>query len=42
MQYRHDVCRIAHYHNRKYIRTYTRCSENHRNTFAENQNFDTQ
>ena len=36
LRYRQNVRHIAHYHNRKYIRTCTRCSENHRNTCAEN------
>jgi len=37
MQYWQDVRHISQYHNRKYICIYTRCSENPRNTFAENQ-----
>jgi len=36
MQYRQDVRHIAHYRNRKNFPTYTRCSENHNNTRAEN------
>jgi len=37
VQYRQDVRRIAHYHKRKHFSSYTRCSENHNNTCAENQ-----
>jgi len=36
MQYRQDVRQIAHYHKRKHCPSYTRCSENHNNTCAEN------
>ena len=36
LQYRQDVSHIAHYHNRKHSPSYTRCSENHNNTCAEN------
>jgi len=36
MQYRQDVRHIAHYHKRKHSLSYTRCSENHNNTCAEN------
>ena len=37
MQYRQDMRHIAHYNNRKKILpAYTRCSENHSNTCAEN------
>jgi len=36
MQYRQDVRHIAHYNKRKHSPRYTRCSENHNNTCAEN------
>ena len=47
LQYRQDVRHIAHYRNRKSFHSYTRCSENHNNTCAENRKirglkFDTQ
>jgi len=36
MPYRQDMRHIAHYHTRKHFPSYTRCSENHNNTCAEN------
>ena len=36
LQYRQDLCQIAPYHKRKHFPSYTRCSENHNNTCAEN------
>ena len=36
LQYRQDVRHIAHYHTRKHPISYTRSSENHNNTCAEN------
>ena len=36
MQYRQDLFIITHYHKRKRFPSYTRCSENHNNTSAEN------
>ena len=36
MQYRQDVRYITHDHKRKHFPSYTRCSENHNNTCAEN------
>jgi len=36
LQYRHDLFAITHYHKRADFATYTRCSENHNNTCAEN------
>jgi len=36
MQYRQDVRHIAHYRKRKHFPSYTRCSEYHNNTSAEN------
>jgi len=36
LQYRQDMRHIAHYHKRKHFPSYTRCTENHNNTSAEN------
>jgi len=36
MQYRQDLFIITHYHKRKHFPSYTRCTENHNNTCAEN------
>ena len=36
LQYRQDLVPIGYYHKRKHFPTYTRCSENHNNTCAEN------
>ena len=36
LQYLQDVRHIAHYHKRKHFPSYTRCTENHNNTCAEN------
>jgi len=36
LQYRQDVRQTAHYHKRKHFSSYTRCTENHSNTCAEN------
>jgi len=46
LQYRQDLLPIAHFQKRTYFPVYTRCSENHNNTCAENRkicglNFDT-
>ena len=36
MQYRQDERHVTHYRKRKHFPSYTRCSENHNNTCAEN------
>ena len=36
VQYRQDLFIITHYHKWKHFASYTRCSENHNNTSAEN------
>ena len=36
MKYRQDVRYIAHSNKKKHSHSYTRCSENHNNTCAEN------
>ena len=36
MRYRQDLFIITHYYKRKRFPSYTRCSENHNNTSAEN------